>query len=129
MPRCSPERARICDAPLSRNVDMMSLSRPVRSPVTSAEMSAFVLLSAKGRAAMPCLIFAPRAVIRSGMTVMSGDEETEVILWVNPVRNPHPAAARIIMARTETLSHFRRLGCSRHKSGSDIVRTDSAAGK
>ena len=42
IPRCSPERARICEAPLVRNALTVSVGMSLRFPVSRAFMIAFV---------------------------------------------------------------------------------------
>lgn len=58
MPRCSPDRASIWDAPLERNDSAVSGGRLLRSPVRSAFMTAFVTESEKDIVS----IWAPMAV-------------------------------------------------------------------
>ena len=45
IPKCIPDRARMCEAPLWRNVSIVALPRPLLSPVRSAFMSAAVSVS------------------------------------------------------------------------------------
>lgn len=63
MPRWSPERARMCDAPLSRNADKVSGDIPERSPDSRAEMIWFVAIFLNGIFSMLDFNAPPREII------------------------------------------------------------------
>ena len=96
MPRCSPESAKICEAPLLRKASSVSLGIPLRSPVISASIIWFVAMFLNGR--FPILDFkaSPRSEIWSGSKELLCIWLIDRILWVNPVKSPHPTADRIM---------------------------------
>lgn len=55
MPRWRPDKARMCEAPLSRNVEIISGDISDLSPVISADMISFVAMFLNGIFSMPDL--------------------------------------------------------------------------
>lgn len=99
IPRCSPESARICDAPLSLNVDNVVLLMSLRSPVTSAFSMPFALLLLNGRESMRAFMTSPSAESRSVMIPFSVGMPIDDRECVVPVMIPQVNAAVIVSER------------------------------
>ena len=77
MPRCSPESARIWEAPLSLNMEIVSGDIPVRSPVIRAVIIPFVVVLSNGIFASPDFNGSPRNIRASGIDERLDTELTE----------------------------------------------------
>ena len=89
MPRCSPDRASICDAPLERNDSAVSAERLLRSPVRSAFMTAFVSESEKAIVSIWSPMAAPTDVSLAATAPWTSGLQAALICPVIPVNRPH----------------------------------------
>lgn len=89
MPRCSPDRASICDAPLERNDSAVSGGRLLRSPVRSAFMTAFVTESEKDIVSIWAPMAAPTDASLAAAAPWTSGQHAALICPVIPVNRPH----------------------------------------
>ena len=90
IPRCRPERARMCEAPLSRNADFISEDSPLRSPVSRALIRADVPSEENG---MLSIIVCSEVPIRLQATRNPGSGVLNSEAAVAAASIPHPKAA------------------------------------
>ena len=87
IPRCSPDRARICEAPLSRNASVMCLGISVLSPIIRAFMMAFVSGLLNPMLSIISPVSVPKVPMASMMPAISGppaDVASDVIPQMMP---------------------------------------------
>ncbi len=89
MPRCSPDRASICEAPLERNDSAVSAERLLRSPVRSAFMTAFVPESEKAIVSIWSPMAAPMDASLAVTAPSASGLHAALICPVIPVNRPH----------------------------------------
>ena len=121
IPRWSPESARICDAPLSRNAVETSLGMPVLSPVMSAESRLLVVLSVNGMLSIDAFILRPMSVMKLLIGLPAYSINDPLILYEQALMHPHAADAIIINVHMQDEAHLLWLGSVRHMAAPDAA--------
>ena len=93
IPRCRPDNASMCDAPLSRKAFFISSDKSALSPVNKAFVNEFVLSESKGKVSINLCIASPNLLqwISNPDSGMS-----DILIAVAAESAPHPKAATAI---------------------------------